>query len=81
MKLFQINGFALTLALKQRLGTTENGLLTVADPGEGPTLPPLFLDQTEARRAKKIWGAALSPLSQGLDDRPPFSEDLNPPLY
>ena len=30
----------------------------VADPGEGPResppLPPLFLDQTEARRAEKI---------------------------
>ena len=37
-------------------------------------LPPLFLDQTEARRAeKKIGGPPPSPhfpLSKGLDDRP-----------
>jgi len=32
-------------------------LLAVADPGEGPRgpAPPLFLDQTEARRAEKIF--------------------------
>ena len=42
-------------------------LLTVADPGEGPS-PPLFSDQTEALRAEKIflWSPRL-PLSQGLD--------------
>ena len=30
----------------------------MTDPGKGPgepALPPLFLDQTEARRAKRIW--------------------------
>ena len=47
---------------------------TVADPGKGPGTPspPLLLDQTEARRAEKnlFWDRA-SPLSQGLDDRPP----------
>ena len=26
----------------------------VADPGDGPAPPPLFLDQTEARRAEYI---------------------------
>ena len=41
----------------------------VADPG-GAT--PLILDQTEARKAeKKIFCDRASPLSQGLDDRPP----------
>ena len=42
---------------------------TVADPGKGPSLR---LDQTETRRAEKnlFWDRA-SPLSQGLDDRPP----------
>ena len=30
----------------------EKGKLSVAAPGEGPC-PPLFLDQTEAQRAKK----------------------------
>ena len=47
----------------------------VANPGEGPggPPPPLFLDQTEARRAKKnCWRPPLPPppLSKGLDDRP-----------
>ena len=36
------------------------------DPGEGPlppppTFPALFLDQTEARRAEKIWGGETTP--------------------
>ena len=40
----------------------------------GP-VPPLFLDQTEARRIEKnfFWDRAPPPLSQGLDDRnPPY---------
>ena len=42
---------------------------TAADPGKGPSLR---LDQTETRRAEKnlFWDRA-SPLSQGLDNRPP----------
>ena len=37
----------------------------------GARSPPLFLDQTEDRRAEKIFFAtAPPPLSQGLDDRP-----------
>ena len=48
---------------------------TVADPGEGPggVRPlPLFLDQTEARRAKKhFFWRPPPPLSKDLDDRPP----------
>jgi len=39
---------------------------TVADPGEGPGGPPLFLVQTEA---EKNFGGD-PPLSKGLDDRP-----------
>ena len=50
----------------------------MADPGDGPggpAPPPLFLDQTEAQRAEKIFlGHRPAPLSQGLDDPPP-------PLY
>ena len=45
--------------------------------------PPLFLDQTE----KNFFGDRASPLSQGLDDRPPpfpppppLCECLDPPL-
>ena len=50
-----------------------------------PPAPPLFLDQTEARRAEKIFlvTAPLPHLSQGLDDPPPppfLSEGFNPPL-
>ena len=46
-----------------------SGKNAVADPGEGS---PLFLDQTEARRAEKnILETRPSPLSKGLDDHPP----------
>ena len=39
---------------------------SVADPGEPP--PPLFLDQTEARRVEKYFFGDQAPLSsQGLD--------------
>ena len=42
---------------------------------------PLFLDQTEDRRVKKILFEMHHPLSQGLDDRPtPLSEGLDLPL-
>ena len=50
---------------------------TLADPGEGPggelTAPPLFLDQTQARRAEKKIETAPVP-------HPPLSEGLGPPL-
>ena len=47
----------------------------MADPGEGPA-PPLFLDQSEARRAEKNFFKTSHPppsprLSQGLDDHTP----------
>jgi len=44
--------------------------------------PHLFLDQTEARRAEKFffWDRPPLRLSHGLDDRPPLSEGLDPPL-
>ena len=46
--------------------------------GARPPSPPLFLDQTEARRAEKIFYLdRASPLS--LDDRPPLSECPYPP--
>ena len=58
--------------------------------GAGGPAPPLLLDQTEARRAEKIfWGHRHPspppplpfPLSLGLDDRaPPLSEGLDSPL-
>ena len=59
--------------------------LTVADPGKGTGAPglPLFYDQTEARRAKKLFlETAPSPfLSKGLDDRAPhLSQDLDPAM-
>ena len=60
----------------------------MADPGKvpgGAARPPLFLDQTEARRAEKDFFGDRPPhpppLSQGLDDHPaPLSEGLDPPL-
>ena len=54
---------------------------TVADPGDGPggTPPPLFLDQTEAQRAKKLffWRPAFPPPQPPL---PPLSQGLDPAL-
>ena len=59
----------------------------VADPGEGPGggtqggRPPLFLDQTKARRAEKNFFADRPPLSQGRGDRaPPLFQDLDSAL-
>ena len=59
----------------------------MADLGKGPGGPaphPLFLDQTEARRADKILGeiGLPHPLSKGLDDQPPppLSQGLDPAL-
>ena len=54
--------------------------------GRGPgARRPLFLDQTEARRAEKpFFGDHPPPLSKGLDDPPspppPLSQGLDPPL-
>ena len=52
------------------------------EPGEGPG-SPLFLDQTEARKAEKSFlRPPPPPLSQSLYDRTPLhlSKDLDPPL-
>ena len=39
-------------------------------PGAGP---PLFLDENEAPRVKKVWGGDhRPPLSKGMDDPPPL---------
>ena len=50
----------------------SNCRLSVADPGEGPAPPPLFLDHAEARRAENVFffGDRPFPLSQGLDLAP-----------
>ena len=58
---------------------------SVADPGEEPRgQPPLFLDQTEARRAEKVFlgGGPGPPLSMCLDDQPPLppSQGRDPAL-
>ena len=58
----------------------------MADPGEGlgGAGPPLFFDQNETQRAEKNFFGDRTPLSQGLDERPPppptLSEGLDPPL-
>ena len=50
-------------------------------PGAGP---PLFLDENEAPRVKKVWGGDHRlPLSKGMDDPPPpppLSQGLDPAL-
>ena len=45
--------------------------------------PHLFVDQTEAQRAKKVFleTAAPPPLSKGVDERPPLSQALDPSLH
>ena len=45
--------------------------------------PPLFSDQTEARRAKRnFFGDRAPPFSKGLDDHPPIlSQGLGPALF
>ena len=50
--------------------------------GPGGPAPPLFLDQTEARRAEKFfWETGPPSLCQGLDYwAPPLSEGLDQPL-
>ena len=59
----------------------------VTDPAEGPGSPrpppPLFLDQTDSRRAEKnfFWWPSPPPLSKGLDDHaPPLSQGLDQAL-
>ena len=59
----------------------------MADPGEGPATPPPFLDQTEARRAEKIFLVTSPPqLSHDINYPPPpppnplLSEGLDLPL-
>ena len=54
----------------------SNNHSLMAEPGEGPggsyPPPPLFLDQLRPEGPKKKNGGdRASPLSQGLDDRPP----------
>ena len=49
---------------------TEKGPKQWRIQGRGPG-SPLFSDQTEARRADKIFFGDRPPLSKGLDDRPP----------
>ena len=64
----------------------SRGLLIepVAEPGEGPPRPPLFLKQTEARRAKKYFLETGVPLISGSGWPPPpplpLSEGLDPHL-
>ena len=68
-------------AIQNVLRQRANTHFAVADPGEAPP-PPLFLDQTETRKAEKKFGdCPPPPLSQGLDDYPPLlSEGLDPRL-
>ena len=59
----------------------------MVDPAGGPGGPPLFLDQTEAQRAQKIF-SETGPLpylrawmTVPPPQPPPLSERLDPPLY
>ena len=57
-------------------------MTSVADPGEGPggpAPPPLFLHQTDARRAEKNFGTPPLYLRVWMTG-PPLSGGLDPPL-
>ena len=58
---------------------TEKGPKQWRIQGRGPG-PPLFSDQTEARRADKIFFGDRPPSSKGLDDCPPLTQGLDPAL-
>ena len=83
---------------KQHKQHNQPYAMSVADPGEGPgargrgggrggtRASPLFLDQTEVRRAEKIFLRLLPPpfLRVWMTSSPrplPLSEGLDPPLY
>ena len=55
----------------------------VADPEEGPRGPaPLIVRVNWGPKGQKNFFETPTPLSQGLDDRPPYlSEGLDPPLW
>ena len=48
------------------------------DPGEVPGGPTPLIFRPKSRQT--FFEACPAPLSQGLDDRPPLSEGLDPPL-
>ena len=59
-----------------KFSSSVEDIWQMADPGEGPggpdPPPPLFLDQTEARRVEKYFFSKTAlASSQGLDDRGP----------
>ena len=56
-------------------GRRNFSFTSVADPGEGPAPPLLFLDQSEARKVEKSFLETRPPppyLREGLDDRSPL---------
>ena len=65
---------------KRGISVGSRGEAQGAHPSAPP--PPLFLNQTEARRAeKKIFFETGPPLSQGLDDRPlPLAPPARTPM-
>ena len=74
---------------KQHKQHNQPYAMSVADPNPprgGTRAPPLFLDQTEVRRAEKIFLRLLPPpfLRVWMTSSPrplPLSEGLDPPLY
>ena len=64
--MFQTNGLTLQVPVVTSGGSRG---------GAGGFLPPLFLDQTEARRAEKNFWETTPPLSEALD--PPLVSNIN----
>ena len=70
--MFQTNGLTLQVPVVTSGGSRG---------GAGGFLPPLFLDQTEARRAEKnFWETTPPYLRVWMTAPPPLSEALDPPL-
>ena len=59
---------------------TVNWLLSVADPGEGPTPPVIFRPNIDVQGRRKFFWRPVPSLSQCVDDRPfpppPTSQNL-----
>ena len=74
-----------SLFISQAQAANKFSQISLGGGSKGETrAPPIFLDQTEAKRTENFFGGPGLPLSKGLDDRPPpaprLSQGLDPAL-
>ena len=78
---FQENSRIIVMATKEVERGRVSGLSSGGSRGGARGAAPSFLAQTEARGAENIFLRLPPPqLSQGLNDLPPLSQGLGPPL-